>query len=132
MPFSVFVGFLVFFLFSGITSLHTYDFRNKIGFSEAAVRTSPRSPIAHMNLGSAYQSDGDLDQAETEFRKALELNPRQAMGYSNLAGIYLERDQFIKAQEYIQTALELDPTYAESYYNLGKLYYRQNRLEESE
>jgi Flp pilus assembly protein TadD len=123
---------LVLFMFSGITFLHTDDFRDKIVFSKAAVETSPHSPIAHMNLGSAYQIDGELDQAEIEFKKTLELNPRQAMAYSNLAGIYLEKDLFGKAQEYIQRALEMDPTYAESHYNLGKLYYKQNRLEESE
>lgn len=119
-------------LFSGISFFHINDYRDKFSYWKSAVRNSPESAIGHMNLGSAYQTEGQFDQAEAEFKKTLEINPNQAMAYSNLAGIYLEKNMLEEVKNNIKKALAVDPSYAESYYNLGKLHYKQNQLDESE
>lgn len=129
----VFIPVLIIVIFfSAITFLHISDFKDKLAFWQNAVLHSPGSPIAHMNLGSAYHTDGQLDRAEMEFRKTLELNPNQAMGYSNLADIAIQRNRLQEAMHYVQKALAADPLYAEGHYNLGKIHYLQNNLRESE
>jgi tetratricopeptide (TPR) repeat protein len=130
---SLFIPFLgVLLLFSGITFFRLNDFKDKFSYWQSAVTADPRSVIAHMNLGSAYHTDGQLDRAEMEFRKTLELNPNQAMGYSNLADIAIQRNRLQEAMHYVQKALAADPLYAEGHYNLGKIHYLQNNLRESE
>ena len=92
-------------IFSAITFFHINDYKDKFSYWKSAVRTAPESAIAHMNLGSAYQTEGLLDQAEIEFKKTLEINPNQAMAYSNLAGIYLEKNRFEEVKDNLNKGL---------------------------
>ncbi len=50
-----------------------------------AIRTAPRSPVAHKELCQVRQEMGDLADAETYCRRALELNPDLLEGYYALA-----------------------------------------------
>jgi Flp pilus assembly protein TadD len=123
---------LVMGLLSGLTVLRTGTFKDKFSYWLSAVQSAPESSVAHMNLGSAYQTEGMLEQAETEFRKTLEINPRQAMAYSNLADIDLERNRLEAARENLRRGLEADPLYADIHYGLAKLAWKEKRWEESE
>jgi Flp pilus assembly protein TadD len=119
-------------LFAGLTWARTGTFKDKFSYWQSAVQSAPGSSVAHMNLGSAYQTEGLLVQAEAEFRKTLELNPRQAMAYSNLADIDLERDRLEAARENLRRGLEADPLYADIHYGLAKLAWKEKRWEASE
>jgi len=122
----------VFLLFAGITFFRLNDFKDKFSFWQSAVAADPRSVIGHMNLGSAYHTGGQLERAEMEFRKTLELNPNQAMGYSNLADIAIQRNRLEEAMHYVRKALAADPLYPDAHYNFGKIHYLQNKLGDSE
>jgi TolB-like protein/class 3 adenylate cyclase/Tfp pilus assembly protein PilF len=67
-------------------------------------------PNAHIGLASiAYRYDGEWEQAEKQFRHALELDPRFARGH-RLYGVYLmQMGRLSEAAEHAETALELDP-----------------------
>jgi Flp pilus assembly protein TadD len=123
---------LVMVLFSGLTILHIGAFKDKFSYWQSALRSAPGSSVAHMNLGSAYQTEGMLEQAEAEFKKTLALNPRQAMAHSNLADICLERNRLEEAREHLRRGLEADPLYADLHYGLAKLAWKQQRWEDSE
>lgn len=130
---SLFIPFLGFFLlFAGITFVRLNDFKDKFSFWESTVAADSRSVIGHMNLGSAYHTEGQLERAEMEFRKALELSPNQAMGYSNLADIAIQRNRLEEAMHYVRKALAADPLYADAHYNLGKIHYLQNNPGDSQ
>ncbi len=64
----------------------------------------------HYNLGVIYQGQGKFDEAETEYRKVLEIKPDDADALYNLAIIYdsgkNETDQAIL---YYQKYLDLNP-----------------------
>lgn len=51
------------------------DFKEAVAEQRQAVERDPLSPTARTNLGLVLMAAGQLDEAMSEFRKALELNP---------------------------------------------------------
>ena len=58
-----------------------------------ATKLAPSWDTAWTNLGSAYRGKGRLEDADSAYRKALELNPRSAEAYFNLGILYLDAPQ---------------------------------------
>ncbi len=52
---------------------------------QEAVRKKPDDPVAHFQLGNAYNNAGQRQQAVREFREAVRLNPDFARAHNNLA-----------------------------------------------
>ena len=48
---------------------------------------------AAYNLGLAYNQKGQLDEAISEFKQALECDPKLAQAYLNLGGLYFQAMQ---------------------------------------
>ncbi len=99
-----------------------------------AVRTSrframETDPGVWTNLGVAYSSQGDLENARASYEKALSLDDKNATVYNDLATNYLQISQkrrdsllFNRGIEYYKKAIELDPSYASPYEGLGNAY----------
>lgn len=92
-------------------------------------RAMETDPGAWINLGVAYSSQGDLENARTSYEKALSLDDKNATVYNDLATNYLQlsrrkKDQFLfnRGLEYYKKAIELDPSYASPYEGLGNAY----------
>jgi len=88
-------------------------------FSKAAVVGSPHLPLAHVNLGSAEYRAGDLQAAEQEFRRAIELDPRWPVAHNNLGLIFLNRGELRPAEEQFLAELSNSPNYPKAHFNLG-------------
>ena len=76
---------------------------------EAAARLNPNLPGVSTELGIAKESAGDLDGAENDLRRALELDV-----IATIRLMYIGRDRFEKrdleaAKTFIQRALKIDP-----------------------
>ncbi len=89
-----------------------------------------------INLGVAYSSQGDLENAKASYEKALSLDDKNATVYNDLATNYLQlsqrrRDQslFNRGIEYYKKAIELDPSYASPYEGLGNAYRSAGNLD---
>lgn len=74
-----------------------------------ALQLTPDNPMAHLNLGSQADREGDSRQAERHFEKAVELWPYHAASLHRLAIIRLERDQLAEAKQLINRALKSEP-----------------------
>lgn len=123
---------LIFLLFfAGITFFHSMAFRDKLTFWQAAVKTSPHSPLAQKNLGAMYYLDGNFDAAYHYYSKSLELNPNEPMIHNNLGLIYELRGDEKKAEEEYLKELNLYPNYDNALLNLGNLYYKQKKTTEA-
>lgn len=123
---------LVFLLFfAGLTFTHSLSFRNKLIFWQAAVKTSPHSPLAQKNLGAMYYLDGDLDAAYHYYSKSLELSPKEPMIHNNLGLIYESKGDQKNAELEYTKELNLYPNYDKALLNLGNLYYKQNKISEA-
>ena len=119
---------LVSFLF--LAARHLPNFRDNVSFWSFAVYKSPNSPLAHRNLGAMLYFNGQLDEAESHYNKALEINRSEAMVHNNLGVIYRDRGNYEAAEaEFLQ---ELELKNSASYYlaqdNLDYLLILKNKL----
>jgi len=114
-----------------ITIFHTTNFRDRLSFWKNAVQHSPHSPLAHNNLGAMYYLDGQLDKAQIEYEKALELHPAEAMTHNNLGLIHAARGEFKEAEEEYKKELEMNPGYDDANFNLGLLYEKMGEKEKA-
>ena len=79
----------------------------------------PVSAEFHHNLGFAYREDGDLEAAETRYRRAIELDPEYPRAHANLGVALLSRGAWEDAEVSLRAALRLDDDYAAAHHNLG-------------
>jgi tetratricopeptide (TPR) repeat protein len=88
------------------------DFPKSIPYLEFASREPGATADVHNDLGVAYLESGDplkVDQAESEFQKALGLDPTFAAAAFNLALFYEHANQPAEAGTQWKRYLELDP-----------------------
>jgi tetratricopeptide (TPR) repeat protein len=76
--------------------------------------------------GESALRGGDLEAAESSFKKALKLNPKAAYAYANLGVIAMRRKQWQTALDYLGKAEELAPEVPGIRLNIGLTYYRRN------
>src|SRR5690348_15495010 len=60
-------------------------------------------------LGASYLQRNQLPQAESTFKKLIQLAPDDPLGYANLGLTYLQLGQYADADKQLRRARELDP-----------------------
>ncbi len=78
------------------------------------------NPWGHYMLGLSAWKARDLDLAEGEFLRALELDPTHVKSIYNLARVYLDKGESDRAVEQIESALKLDSTSSQGFRLLGR------------
>jgi tetratricopeptide (TPR) repeat protein len=73
-------------------------------------------------LGLTYEHEGQLDEAERWWRKALKLDPNNADTLIELGRLTLGRRQWPEAIKYLERAAELSPQALEPVYGLSRAY----------
>lgn len=104
-------------------------------FNEVLVKM-PTCSDCYYNLGLAYVGKQDLAQAETAFKKAIELKPSSPEAYTGLAGIYNTQKKFDLAAEASSKAAELSGGAAggggaEASYNQGVILFNAGKFAEA-
>ena len=90
------------FLFFGCATTDLVDSpeeKNKLArknFREV-IKLYPNNANSHFILGKKYLINGDIDKAESEFLKSIQLNNRLKDGYQQLARIYMQNRDWKKA-----------------------------------
>lgn len=75
--------------------------------------------------GQAALQAGNLDEAETEFKKVLSLDPGAAPAYSNLGVVAMRRKNWDSALQLLEKAEKLDPKMTGVRLNMGLVQYRR-------
>jgi len=88
----------------------------------------PNDPATLFQRGQDALTHGQLDDAERDFRRVLQLDPRSGAAYANLGVVYMRRKQWNKALESLEKAEHLMPQLAGIRLNIGLAYYRQNEF----
>jgi Flp pilus assembly protein TadD len=78
--------------------------------------------IVHNERGILHLEKGQLDQAITEFTKAIELDPKSDWAYSNRGLAYVRKGQYDQAISDCNKALEINPRDAKAYFGRGLAY----------
>ncbi|MFA6995335.1 MAG: hypothetical protein WC249_02900 [Patescibacteria group bacterium] len=121
-------GTMLLIFFSILTLVQSRNFYDPMTFWQAAVKTSPHSPLAQKNLGVMYYFSGDYIQAINHDALALGLNPQEPMVHNNLGVIYMDQKKYREADKEFKSELEVNPGYDKTLDNLQTLYYRQKPL----
>ena len=90
----------------------------------ATVKDSEKAKQAevHNKMGDNYFNSGKLNEAYTEFQKAILLDPKNKEALNRLGHISALFRKYNEAISFYQHALEVDPNYSEAMNNLGVVY----------
>jgi tetratricopeptide (TPR) repeat protein len=95
----------------------------------------PTCADCYYNIGTAYVAKQDYAQAETAFKKMVELKPDAAEGYTGLAGVYNAQKKFDLAAEASSKASQLGGGAggggAEGSYNQGVILFNSGKFAEA-
>lgn len=107
----------------GIVGTRTGHYDDAKDYYLKSIETKPTDQ-AYNNLGMCYDHDGNLEESERYFKKALELRPQNAQAHNNLGMAYGKQGKNIEAVAEFEEALRLNPTSARAHTNLGLILYR--------
>jgi superkiller protein 3 len=82
----------------------------------------PRTPEDHLHRGEFLAQKGKIDEAITEFEKAIDMRPEYAAAYTSLGAAYGKKGMIYQSVSASKKAIELDPQNATAYYNLGNAF----------
>ena len=92
----------------------------------------PREDLVHYNLGVIHRDAGRPEEAEAEFRRALDADPDYFQSHMNLALLLASRNELDAAAHHLQRAATLEPRSDDAVANLGALYLRAGRFDDAE
>jgi tetratricopeptide (TPR) repeat protein len=81
----------------------------------------------HLNLGVAYQVDGQLSRALVEYERALAIRPDLPLVYMNMGTIYLKQSRILEAEPVLKRAIELLPSMPQPYIDLASIAVTQRK-----
>src|ERR1051325_8120461 len=64
------------------------DLDKALPVAQELIATEPNDPTNYQALGKLYEDAGRYEEAEAQFKKAIEMKPNDALGYATLAGYY--------------------------------------------
>lgn len=112
-----------------LTELQNY--KEAISLFNRAIELDP-DPVYLENLGFAYEHSGDIQNAEANYLKALEMEETEKDTYENRLGIfYFNQGIYDKSIQHYLNAIKIEPK-AIYYENLGLSYQESNQLPEAE
>ncbi len=119
-------------------SNETGVFEKSIEASKKAIELDPDLPEGYKSLALAYtyrgvyeKNDSDINEAISNYNKALEFNSYYVDAYLNLGKIYVFKGDVQKALVNCQKALELDPGYSHGHLYMGIVYMKQEKHKDS-
>lgn len=113
------------------TSREIASWRDSIRLFERGLAAYPDDPVLHYNLGVALERAGREPDAETHYRRAVEIQPANAAALNNLGNVLYRRGLVGEAEVSFRRALRVDPSFALARSNLGGLLVATSRYDEA-
>lgn len=98
--------------------------------AERLVKTYPKLPIGYNMLGAAYLGQSQIEKAEANFRKSLDLKPDYHEARRNLAQLLVAKREFQPAKRELLKVLETDRTNLKTMLALSNLAGMENNKKE--
>jgi Tfp pilus assembly protein PilF len=93
--------------------------RDKTGVINAKWSEVPKEAVHHYEKGKSLALDKQLDKAETEFRKSVELAPSFAPPYTALGKLLLTQGKVADAVSELELAVRYDPSDFDARFSYG-------------
>lgn len=77
-----------------------------------------------MSLGTAYEKQGNLDEAARAYGESVKLKPTFVYALYNLAVVYVKKDRLPEAGDLLRKVVELEPRNVFGQHALGMVYVR--------
>lgn len=85
----------------------------------------------YANLALVYEDAEQLEQAITQYQKALELLPTKPSLHRDLAGVYWRQRRYAEAQPHYEAVIAGDRTDTQAVYRLGLIFLMQEKYTEA-
>lgn len=127
-PGAMVAGMAVIIVLAVITWQRLPVWRTAVTLGEHSARVAAASPRAWLNLGIAYQEDGQWSRADAALGRALQIDPENVAAYANRGALYSEDPVRLRdALNDFNKALHLDPDNITALIGRGTLYRRLGR-----
>jgi tetratricopeptide (TPR) repeat protein len=91
----------------------------------------PKNASVWNLLGVVMQQKGQVDQARSDYERAIKFNHSYAEAYNNLGTTWYQQQRYRKAERSYQKATDIDPNLATAYSNMGCAYFSEKRYPEA-
>jgi tetratricopeptide (TPR) repeat protein len=126
-------------VFEPVSGQMVLDFRVDDVRSDVVRMLRPETPGArarsaydlYMQASTLDEDPARFDEAETLYKRAVELDPHLAIAYTNLGNIRFRRGDEAAAEQLYKRALEVDERQPEAHYNLGYVMLERGHAAES-
>ncbi|MGZ8844345.1 MAG: protein kinase domain-containing protein [Pyrinomonadaceae bacterium] len=118
-------------ILAAIKSSYEWDWQGAEREFKLAIQLNPNYATAHQRYSLFLPTQGRLDEAISEARKALELDPLSLPINENVGDILYLARRYDLAIEQLRKTIELDPNYGVVHSTLSKVYEAQGLYEES-
>jgi hypothetical protein len=88
-------------------------------------------PLVHFNLGNAFAKSDKLDEAISEYKKALLLSPGHVRAHNNLGRAYAVKGNYDEAIMEFKRALAISPRHVRARNNLGVAYFHKGEFDKA-
>lgn len=97
------------------------DLKTALKLYEEALKIAPEFPEAEFQRGNALQSLGRESEAETAFRRAVELRENWILPMTSLGEILVKNGKFNEAEIVLSKLIQLDANNSQAYLSLAEL-----------
>lgn len=88
-----------------------------------SVQQMQKTPVDYITRGSSYLQKGEIEDAISDYNKAIEKNPGFAVAYYSRGRAYSKKGEINKARSDYNKAIALNPDDADAYINRGHFYH---------
>jgi Flp pilus assembly protein TadD len=115
----------------GLSEISRYKFDRALHLYMQVQEFNSDWPVAHTNMASIYNAQGDLEAAEAALNRSLEIQPKWVPGMVNLAELYRVTGRDEDAALLLQRALDVAPDNAEAIYAQALWQVRDGQYEQA-
>lgn len=126
--FVISIFFLASFLtfFTSLTVIRNREWRDPITFYENNLRYTPNAYIQHNNLGMAYADANRLDEAISEYRKAIAIKDVYPQIHYNLGNALVITGHVDEGITEYRKAINISPSFFNPYANMVSIYLKKD------
>ncbi len=107
---------------SALTWQRNALWNDPVAFHTDNLRKAPRSERVHLDLANVYRKQGNLEEAQRLYERALQINPGYVLIHINLSMVYAAQGQHQKAADLLLEGIRISPYRFKLYNNLGAIY----------